>query len=133
MIEFSDNKKAIDETVNFIVYDDNGNILRTGTCKESVLPMQGDNVIKGVANDRLHKVVNGDVVSITPSTVDTELRELRNAMLKDTDWTQMPDAPLSDDKKEQYRIYRQKLRDLPAQFYDIINLEDVTFPEVDNV
>lgn len=27
----------------------------------------------------------------------------------------------------------KKLRDLPAEFYDIIDLENVTFPEVDNV
>jgi len=133
MIEFSNNEKAIDETVNFIVYDDNGNILRTGTCKESVLSMQGNNVIKGVANDRLHKVVNGEVIATAPNVMDAEIRELRNAMLKDTDWTQMPDAPLTEEQKEKYRIYRQKLRDLPAEFYDIINIEQVEFPRLDDV
>lgn len=133
MIELSENKKVTDETVGFIVYDNDGNILRSGTCKESVLPMQGDNVIKGVANDRTHKVVDGEVFLRELQTVNTELRELRNAMLKDTDWTQVSDAPLSNEQKEQYKIYRQKLRDLPSQFYDIINLEDVTFPEVDDV
>lgn len=133
MIELSENKKVTDETVGFIVYDNDGNILRSGTCKESVLPMQGDNVIKGVANDRTHKVVDGEVVLRELQTVNTELRELRNAILKDTDWTQVSDAPLSNEQKERYKIYRQKLRDLPSQFYDIINLEDVTFPEVDDV
>lgn len=133
MIEFSENQKVTDETVGFIVYDNDGNILRSGTCKESVLLMQGDNVIKGVANDRTHKVVDGEVVLRESQTANTELRELRNAMLKDTDWTQVPDAPLSNEQKEQYKIYRQKLRDLPAQFYDIINLEDVKFPEVEDV
>ena len=43
------------------------------------------------------------------------IRGKRNAMLSETDWTQITDAPLSEDKIEKYRIYRQALRDMPEQ------------------
>lgn len=43
------------------------------------------------------------------------IRTKRDALLAETDWTQLPDAPLSDDKKEQAREYRQMLRDIPQQ------------------
>lgn len=37
----------------------------------------------------------------------------RNMMLLSSDWTQMPDAPLTEEKKAEWRVYRQALRDLP--------------------
>ena len=35
----------------------------------------------------------------------------RNWLLASSDWTQLPDSPLDDDTKKQWREYRQKLRD----------------------
>ncbi len=43
------------------------------------------------------------------------IRIKRNELLSETDWTQTTDAPLSEDKIEKYRIYRQALRDMPEQ------------------
>lgn len=39
-------------------------------------------------------------------------RYRREESLKETDWTQMNDSPLSDADKLKYRVYRQALRDL---------------------
>jgi hypothetical protein len=39
----------------------------------------------------------------------------RNELLQKTDWTQVIDAPLTDAKKESYKLYRQKLRDISDQ------------------
>ena len=36
-------------------------------------------------------------------------------LLKESDWTQFGDSPLSDSKKTEWATYRQSLRDLPAQ------------------
>ena len=36
----------------------------------------------------------------------------RNRFLNETDWTQIPDNDLSDEQREEYRIYRSKLRDI---------------------
>tara|TARA_A100001515_G_scaffold142962_1_gene142924 strand:- start:47 stop:277 length:231 start_codon:yes stop_codon:yes gene_type:complete len=42
------------------------------------------------------------------------LRFMRNMLLRDSDWTQFSDSPLSDSKKTEWKTYRQNLRDLPA-------------------
>ncbi|EKF9218974.1 phage tail assembly chaperone [Vibrio cholerae] len=54
-----------------------------------------------------------------------QIRINRSVKLKETDWTQMPDAPLSDDQKVQFVNYRKLLRDLP-QSYE--SPEDVVWP-----
>tara|TARA_Y100001937_G_C6975984_1_gene265513 strand:+ start:339 stop:563 length:225 start_codon:yes stop_codon:yes gene_type:complete len=41
-----------------------------------------------------------------------ELREVRNRLLSESDWTVMPDSPLSDSKKTEWKTYRQALRDI---------------------
>ena len=42
------------------------------------------------------------------------LRHYRNNLLRDSDWTQFTDSPLTNTKKEEWKTYRQNLRDLPA-------------------
>lgn len=42
-------------------------------------------------------------------------RNERNQKLTFCDWTQLPDAPLTAEMKAAYAVYRQALRDVPAQ------------------
>ncbi len=42
-----------------------------------------------------------------------KVREQRNRLLKDSDWTQISDYDLGLENKEQWATYRQELRDLP--------------------
>lgn len=42
-------------------------------------------------------------------------RNERNMKLTFTDWTQLPDAPLTEERKAAYAEYRQALRDIPEQ------------------
>ena len=44
-----------------------------------------------------------------------EIRSQRKSLIKATDWTQMPDSPLSDTDKAAWQTYRQALRDVPSQ------------------
>lgn len=44
-----------------------------------------------------------------------EAREKRDQLLRDCDWTQIPDSPLSESEKESWKTYRQELRDVPQQ------------------
>ena len=44
-----------------------------------------------------------------------EVAAIRDDMLYASDWTQLPDSPLSADVVAAYKIYRQKLRDVTAQ------------------
>ena len=41
-----------------------------------------------------------------------QLRRRRNALLRSSDWTQSNDSPLSDSKKNEWKTYRQSLRDI---------------------
>ena len=42
-----------------------------------------------------------------------DIVEKRNAKLRDCDWTQMPDSPLTAEKKAEWASYMQALRDIP--------------------
>ena len=53
------------------------------------------------------------------------LRHYRDTLLRESDWTQFTDSPLSDAKKNEWKTYRQSLRDLPATESDP---ENATFP-----
>lgn len=49
-------------------------------------------------------------------------------VLQSTDWTQLPDSPLSAEDKEKYRVFRQKVRDLPAKYNDDTKLDEIEWP-----
>ena len=75
-----------------------------------------------------NKVVNGEVIPLTAeeeaeldaqaAAADLDMsrvRSDRNGRLRNSDWTQMTDSPLTDEKKAEWVTYRQELRDYPAQ------------------
>lgn len=43
------------------------------------------------------------------------VRTKRNLLLQESDWTQLPDCPISSEKKEEWQTYRQQLRDVTNQ------------------
>jgi hypothetical protein len=47
-----------------------------------------------------------------------ELRIMRDQLLSNSDWTQIPDAPLTETQKTAWQTYRQQLRDLPENIQD---------------
>ncbi|MGL1164900.1 tail fiber assembly protein [Vibrio parahaemolyticus] len=54
-----------------------------------------------------------------------EVRRIRDKLIQLTDYTQMPDSPLSTEKKAEFATYRQALRDIPQ---DVGNPDDVVWP-----
>lgn len=44
-----------------------------------------------------------------------DVKNLRFHYLITCDWTQLPNAPITDEKKQQWEIYRQALRDITTQ------------------
>ena len=56
------------------------------------------------------------VYGIDPDNSDFEaiMRNQRDRLLADSDWTQLPNCPLSDAKKAEWATYRQQLRDFPS-------------------
>jgi len=47
-----------------------------------------------------------------------KLRTKRNELIVETDYLILPDYSISDEKKQEWLIYRQALRDLPANTID---------------
>lgn len=47
-----------------------------------------------------------------------EFRKIRNYKLFQSDWSQLSDAPLTEDQKNAWQVYRQELRDLPENITD---------------
>lgn len=47
-----------------------------------------------------------------------ELRSFRDNRLFICDWTQLPNAPLTEQQKQAWEVYRQELRDLPENITD---------------
>ncbi|WP_210447828.1 tail fiber assembly protein [Vibrio crassostreae] len=54
------------------------------------------------------------------------VRTQRDNCISATDWTQIPDAQLTDEKKAEFLAYRQELRDIPQKY---TNPDDVVWPE----
>jgi len=57
-----------------------------------------------------------------------KVRRRRDVMLSKCDWTQASDSPLSDEKKAEWRAYRQALRDLPSDYSDVSDILDIVWP-----
>lgn len=53
------------------------------------------------------------------------VRYQRDELIADTDWTQVPDAQLSESKRIEFAEYRQALRDIPQAYS---NPDDVVWP-----
>jgi len=122
---------------NYIVHDQNGNILRTGVCPDDMMDLnarENETIIEGIANDKRHIVLNGKICD-KPVDFDAikielqeQLRVMRNAKLSATDWTQILDVDLTQDQVDAWKSYRKELRDLPSRHEDLMDFEDVIWP-----
>jgi hypothetical protein len=88
---------------------------------------EGQGIIEGNYQANEHIVVNGEAVARTDNILEI-LRLKRDALLTESDWTQVNDSPLSDVKKTEWATYRQELRDLPSSHQSTTNFDDVVFP-----
>jgi hypothetical protein len=65
-----------------------------------------------------------------------ELREKRNELLKDSDWTQLQDVQnlFDESTKNKWVVYRQALRDIVEEYSEneITNIAQVNWPSLEN-
>ena len=120
---------------NYIVYNDAGKILRTGSCPESDFDLQareGEHVLEGQANDSTQEIVDGAVADIEGPIYESaeSLRMQRDQKLTGTDWSQVADSALSDEDKQAYRDYRQALRNI-TNHANWPNLTDQDWPTLE--
>ena len=78
-----------------------------------------------------HLILLPMAIPVVNSDKQAELRDQRNVLLAQSDWTQLTDAPLTDEERDVWVEYRQELRDLPEQegFPDSIILP--VFPQME--
>lgn len=69
------------------------------------------------AGKRIVTGSDGRPVLKGPPTADLAamVRSMRNRRLAKSDWTQLPDIPLTEDQRHSWVAYRAALRDVPQQ------------------
>ena len=87
-----------------------------------------------------YKLLNGVVIEMTQAEIDEQtkpeseifnehmenLRDKRNNLLKQSDWTVLPESPIAD--KTAWQTYRTELRDLTNGLTTVEQVEAVTWP-----
>ena len=119
---------------SYVIHDISGNILRAGNSDDDYNDIRDPNnefeLLTPLPFDiENYKVSNGALVMRDEQDLDQEKHDLemllfkrtRNTLLAASDWTQTPDSPLSNSKKQEWATYRQALRDLPANTADPSN------------
>ena len=99
----------------------------TATPIDEVGLQTGESIIEGSYQSNEYVITDGSAVTRTDNVLDI-VRDLRNSLLLESDWTQVADTPLTDSKKTEWATYRQTLRDLPANNTSATSIDDVTFP-----
>jgi hypothetical protein len=61
----------------------------------------------------------------TPPISEHTVKMHRDFLLEKSDWTQLSDVSLTEEEKNQWKIYRQSLRDITSH----PDFPDITFPE----
>jgi len=56
------------------------------------------------------------------------LRQTRNQLLLESDWTQGADSVLNPTKKTEWQTYRQSLRDITSGISSVSDVENITWP-----
>ena len=63
----------------------------------------------------LHHSLTKNAPQPTTAELWAQVRAERDGLLAQSDWTQMPDSPLTAAKKTAWAVYRQSLRDITTQ------------------
>lgn len=90
-----------------------------GPSHGKIARFQGGNWTLAVVTDP--QMVEAEV----PAPTWDSVRGRRNGLLSESDWTQLPDAPVSLSDQDLWKVYRKGLRDLPENFK---NPGDVVWP-----
>ena len=115
----------------YIIHDSEGNILSCGSSQDKIdqrISLDHTQLWVDFPSDiENYKVLDGTLVKIPDDEINERevqeawglFRDLRDNRLNATDWTQVPDAPVDH---AAWAVYRQELRDLPANTEDPRNV-----------
>jgi len=120
----------------YTIYDSTtGQILRVVNTNEIDSQIgQGESFIEGEFNDVSYYIENDAAIQIppqpsqysvfdftakqwvlNPDLASADVLTARNKLLFSTDWTQIPNNPLTSEMQAEWATYRQELRDIPQQ------------------
>ena len=103
------------DTYGEVEYNDgspNEKIEELGIYQQAVIDYQ--NEIQRLEDEKIAQ----EAASEAAKDYWAELRIMRDQLLSNSDWTQIPDAPLTETQKTTWQTYRQQLRDLPENIQD---------------
>lgn len=90
--------------------------------QEAPSPQAGFSWVEGLYPYRSYKVVEApEGLTVVPFEVppppltEQKIRQQRYVLLTQSDWTQVVDSPLSEEKRLEWAAYRTALRDIPEQ------------------
>lgn len=66
-----------------------------------------------------HVIDKKPVIIETPVIIN--YRGIRDSLLRQSDFSQLPDSPLTEEQKQAWTEYRQQLRDYPSTIVDPFN------------
>jgi hypothetical protein len=123
--------------MKYTVYIASGEILWTGECPDNDYQAQasGDQLLLPIeSNGATQYVENGQLVDMPVKPIgaylfnyatktwvaqtDSQVQSVasqRNKLLYESDWTQIPNNPLTTEQQATWATYRQELRDVPQQ------------------
>jgi len=87
-----------------------------------------EQVLEIESSDQSMLLVDGELLTLSAHLLEPIkkwLRQKRNRLLAESDWTQLSDSPLDEDTRSVWATYRQDLRDLTD---NIDENGEVTFP-----
>ena len=79
--------------------------------------------------------VNNKIAELEVAEPAKQVREIRNRLLAESDWTQLKDIDLDIIRERNWKNYRQALRDLPSNSnpkldsFGNLDLSSVTWPD----
>ena len=98
--------------MNYIIYDKDGNILKTVTCDSHHISAQGEYFIEGTANDVTQYVSNGCIFDYTPEEIELKRNIPFGYKWDITSRTAIPQIPIEEIvtyRKEELRKKRDDL------------------------
>ena len=102
---------------NFVLPVDENNNYPSGQNLTDLLNAYVEYDLKGQAIENTKALNENEILALveTPTETADTIRIKRQPLLRQSDWTQGPDAPLTAEQKAAWATYRQALRDVTAQ------------------
>jgi len=97
-----------------------------------------------------HKIVNGQQIELTADEIAAiaaqeqawndgafdramaDLRQRRNQLLAESDWTVLQDNPLTSAKRSEWMVYRTELRNITQGLNTVEDINNIDYPDKPN-